>query len=95
MNETLMDLPFSYQFRMQGDRLIVGNCRVLLAGPNPLGKLGGLTTGDPVLAALTYFQALGTVVEGTYTTPDAKEKSWPKKLPMLKSRGPAEGKLHR
>jgi hypothetical protein len=95
VNEALMDLPFSYQFRVQGDRLIISNCRVLLAGPNPLGKLGGLTTGDPVLAVLTYFQALGTAVEGTYMVPDGKEKLRPKKLPLLKSRSPTDGKLRR
>ena len=95
VNEVLMDLPFSYQFRVQGDRLIISNCRVLLAGPNPLGKLGGLTTGDQVLAALTYFQALGTAVEGTYTAADARQKPAPKKLPMLKSRGQGDGKLRR
>src|SRR5262249_12045296 len=42
VNEVLTDLPFSYQFRVQGDRLIISNFRILLAGPNPLGKLGGL-----------------------------------------------------
>jgi hypothetical protein len=92
VNEVLLDLPFSYQFRVQGDRLIISNCRVLLAGPNPLGKLGGLTSGEPVLAALTYFQALGTAVEGTYTF---QEKPAPKKLPILKSRGQGDGKLRR
>jgi hypothetical protein len=92
VNEVLMDLPFSYQFRVQGDRLIISNCRVLLAGPNPLGKLGGLTTGDPTLAALTYFQALGMALEGTYTARDAKEKPGPKRLPTLKSRNQANRK---
>jgi hypothetical protein len=95
VNEVLMDLPFSYQFRLQGDRLILSNCRVLLAGPNPLGKLGGLTTGDPVLASLTYFQALGTAVEGTYTAQDPQEKPALRRLPMLKSRSPRNGKLPR
>jgi hypothetical protein len=95
VNEVLMDLPFSYQFRVQSDRLIIINCRVLLAGPNPLGKLGGLTTGDQVLAALTYFQALGTAVEGTYTASDAKDRPALKKLPMLKSRGQGDVKLRR
>jgi hypothetical protein len=95
VNEVLMDVPFSYQFRVQGDRLILSNCRVLLAGPNPLGKLGGLTSGDPLLVVLTYFQALGTAVEGTYTAPEAKEKPAPRKLPMLKSRNQRDGKLWR
>jgi hypothetical protein len=92
VNEVLMDLPFSYQFRVQGDRLILSNCRVLLAGPNPLGKLGGLATGQPVLAALTYFQTLGTAVEGSYT---AQDKPAPKKLPLLKSRGQASRESRR
>jgi RNA polymerase sigma factor (sigma-70 family) len=96
VNEVLMDLPFSYQFRVQGDRLIISNCRVLLAGPNPLGKLGGLAAGNEVFAALTYFQALGTAVEGTYTAPDAKERPAPNKLPLFrKSSGLGDGKLRK
>jgi hypothetical protein len=95
VNEAIMDLPFSYQFRLQSDRLIISNCRVLLAGPNPLGKLGGLAMGDQVLAALTYFQALGTAVEGTYTAQEAKEKLAPKKLPLWKPRGQGDGNQRR
>src|SRR5919199_5812899 len=67
VNEVLTDMPFSYQFRVQGDRLVISNFRMLLAGPNPLGKLGGLASQDGALAALSYFQALGAAVEGTYT----------------------------
>lgn len=89
VNETLMDLPFSYQFRIQGDRLVISNFRILLAGPNPLGKLGGLVgrlNGE--LAVLAYFQALGVALEGTYTAEDATEKTPAKKRPLfLKSGG--------
>jgi hypothetical protein len=86
VNEVMLDLPFSYQFRMQGDRLIITNFRILLAGPNPLGKLGGLGLGagggnNEVFAALAAFQALGTALEGTYLAADAKDKPTPIKRP--------------
>jgi RNA polymerase sigma factor (sigma-70 family) len=77
VNEVVTDLPFSYQFRVQGNRLILSNFRMLLAGPNPLGKLGGLTLGKEVGGALTAFQALGAAVEGTYTLDDGKERPAP------------------
>jgi hypothetical protein len=73
INEVLLDLPFSYQFRVQGDRLVISNFRMLLAGPNPLGKLGGLMAQGRGLEPLAYFQALGAAVEGTYTASDGKE----------------------
>jgi RNA polymerase sigma factor (sigma-70 family) len=94
VNDALIDLPFSYQFRVQGDRLIISNFRILLAGPNPFGKLGGLAGGhNQMMEFFTYFQALGTAMEGTYTTPDAKEKPSPNKRPMfLKPRSGADGK---
>jgi hypothetical protein len=88
--EMLTDLPFSYQFRVQGDRLVISNFRALLAGPNPLGKVGGLMAGGgggEALEFLSYFQALALVMEGTYTAGDAKEKEQPKrKAPFYKSR---------
>lgn len=91
VNETLTDLPFSYQFRVQGDRLVISNFRILLAGPNPLGKLGGLVAKD--LAILSYFQALGIALEGTYTSTDAKEKTPLKKRSFSsKSNGRFGGK---
>ncbi len=79
VNEVLVDLPFSYKFRVQGDRLVISNFRILLAGPNPLGKVGGLLAHDAheMLAPLAYFQALGTALEGTYTAPDGKEQPAP------------------
>jgi RNA polymerase sigma factor (sigma-70 family) len=92
VNDVLVDLPFSYQFRIHGDRLVISNFRILLAGPNPLGKLGGLigangNNNDPTVV-LMYFQALGTALEGTYTAPDGKEKPAPNKRPMFsKPRG--------
>jgi RNA polymerase sigma factor (sigma-70 family) len=77
VTETLIDLPFSYRFRVQGDRLVITNFRILLAGPNPLGKLGGLAlaSGEEMLGILSYFQALGVALEGTYTAGDATEKA--------------------
>jgi RNA polymerase sigma factor (sigma-70 family) len=75
VTETLIDLPFSYQFRVQGDRLVITNFRILLAGPNPLGKLGGMASGDEAFALHVYFQALGLALEGTYSAGDAKERS--------------------
>jgi RNA polymerase sigma factor (sigma-70 family) len=88
VNEVLVDLPFSYRFRVQGDRLVISNFRMLLAGPNPLGKLGGLVAKDRGFEALTYFQALGTAIEGTYTAGEAKEKPAANRRPLfLKPRG--------
>jgi RNA polymerase sigma factor (sigma-70 family) len=89
VNETLMDLPFSYQFRVQGDRLVISNFRILLAGPNPLGKLGGLAAGgnNGEFAVLSYFQAVGIALEGTYTAGDAKEKAPLKKRPLRPKSG--------
>jgi RNA polymerase sigma factor (sigma-70 family) len=81
-NEVLVDLPFSYRFRVQGDRLIISNFRILLAGPNPLGKLGALTTGEEAFQMLAYFQALGTALEGTYLAADSKEQPRPDKWRM-------------
>jgi hypothetical protein len=74
VNEVLVDLPFSYRFRVQGDRLVISNFRMLLAGPNPLGKLGGLVSKDKEFELLAYFQALGAAVEGTYSADGGKEK---------------------
>jgi RNA polymerase sigma factor (sigma-70 family) len=85
INEVTTDLPFSYRFRVQDDRLVISNYRILLSGPNPLGKLGGLTAGggNEALAFLAYFQALGTAIEGTYTATDGKEKPAPGKRPLF------------
>ncbi|HKB06303.1 MAG TPA: sigma-70 family RNA polymerase sigma factor [Gemmataceae bacterium] len=84
--EVLTDLPFSYQFRVQGDRLVISNFRALLAGPNPLGKLGGLAAaergdGKEALQALAMFQGLAMIMEGTYTAPDGKEPA--KRKPVV------------
>src|SRR5262249_28984472 len=87
VNDMLMDLPFSYQFRLQGDRLVINNYRILLAGPNPLGKLGGVILDEEVGFALAAFQALGTALEGTYTTGDAKEKAPLNNRPMFPKSG--------
>jgi RNA polymerase sigma factor (sigma-70 family) len=96
ISEMLTDLPFSYQFRVQGDRLVISNFRALLAGPNPLGKVGGLLAsggGDEALEFLTYFQALALVMEGTYTAGDAKENEQPKRrAPFYKPHSTPPGK---
>lgn len=85
INETLTDLPFSYQFRVSGDKLTILNYRTLLAGPNPLGKLGGvLGGGDNGLGVLSYFQAIGMAVEGTYTAGEAAPRDKPKVKPIIR-----------
>jgi RNA polymerase sigma factor (sigma-70 family) len=85
VSEVFSDLPFSYRFRVQGNRLIISNFRMLLAGPNPLGKLGALFAGD-LGVMLGGFQVLATAVEGTYTA-EGKEKPAPgKRRPIFKPR---------
>jgi RNA polymerase sigma factor (sigma-70 family) len=87
VNEVLLDLPFSYQFRIQGDRLIITNYRILLAGPNPLGKVGGMLAtngGEEMFGILAYFQAVGTAIEGTYLSTDTKEKPVPVDRPRFR-----------
>ena len=80
VNEVCVDLPFSYHCRVQDDRIVISNFRILLSGPNPLGKLGGLIAAkdDQMLMALAYFQALGTALEGTYKAGEPAEKFSPK-----------------
>jgi hypothetical protein len=96
INEVLLDLPFSYQFRVQGDRLVISNFRILLAGPNPLGKLGGLTAHDKEFAVLAYFQALGTALEGTYTAAGAPERPTPnRRQTFRKPSSPVRAKTSR
>jgi len=85
INEMLTDLPFSYQFRISGDKLTILNYRALLAGPNPLGKLGGIAGGaDSGLGVLMYFQSLGLALEGTYTAGEAEQRDRPKAKPILR-----------
>jgi RNA polymerase sigma factor (sigma-70 family) len=95
--EVLIDLPFSYHFRMQGDHLVISNFRMLLSGPNPLGKLGVAALGNnnnnnkEALWLIAGCQGLGTAIEGTYTTPDAKEKpASNKRLFFRKPGGPVD-----
>jgi RNA polymerase sigma factor (sigma-70 family) len=93
INEMTTDLPFSYQFRVQGDRLIISNFRMLLSGPNPFGKVGGFVAGEGVGVAVAAFQAIGTAIEGTYTSSEAKDRPPPSKRSLfLKPQGPAAGK---
>jgi hypothetical protein len=85
INETLTDLPFSYQFRIRGDKLTILNYRMLLAGPNPLGKLGGVLAGEEGgFGVLSYFQAISIAVEGTYTASEAEPRDKPKAKPILR-----------
>ncbi len=93
VNEVCVDLPFSYHCRVQNDRIVISDFRILLSGPNPLGKLGGLAAanndnGNSMLAGLAYFQVLGTALEGTYKSGEAGEKFAPKsQLIVPKPRG--------
>jgi RNA polymerase sigma factor (sigma-70 family) len=86
VNDVMTDLPFSYQFRLQGDRLIISNFRILLAGPSPLGKVGGVVAGEAG-AVLIAFQALGTALEGTYTAAGATEKQTSNPRPPFRRPG--------
>ena len=88
--EMLTDLPFSYQFRVSGNKLTILSFRTLLAGPNPLGKLGGIVGGgDSGLAVLSYFQAIGLAIEGTYTAGEGENRDKSKLKPIIrKSTGP-------
>jgi hypothetical protein len=97
VNDVLLDLPFSYQFRVQGDRLIISNFRILLAGPNPLGKLGGLVGagGMKELAPLAYFQALSTALEGTYTAESKEKPAGNRRSPFFKPRGRIDSRPNR
>jgi hypothetical protein len=94
ITEFFTDMPFSYQFRVSGDRLVISNYRALLAGPNPFGKAGAAFAakdlGEGAGMVLTGFQAFGMAMEGTYTLADGKEKEAPKrKPPFLKPRAGA------
>lgn len=85
INEMLTDLPFSYQFRLSGDKLTILNYRALLAGPNPLSKVGGLVGGgESSFGVLMYFQALGVAMEGSYTAGDAEPRDKPKAKPLIR-----------
>jgi RNA polymerase sigma factor (sigma-70 family) len=86
INEMLIDLPFSYQCRVHGDRITISNYRILLTGPNPLGKLGalgGLNGNSELCVALAGFQALGTAIEGTYVSAESKEAAPPARRPLF------------
>lgn len=79
LTETLTDLPYSYQFRINGDKLTILNFRTLLAGPNPLGKVGGILAGaDSGLGVLSYIQAISIAVEGAYTAGEPEPRDKPK-----------------
>jgi RNA polymerase sigma factor (sigma-70 family) len=82
VNEVCVDLPFSYHCRVQNDKIVISHFRILLSGPNPLGKLGGLAAAKDdsaaMLQVLACFQALGTALEGTYKAGEVKEKFTPK-----------------
>lgn len=97
LGDVFTDLPFSYQFRLQGDRMVISNFRMLLTGPTPLGKGAGLMAlagggGDnEAMMVLAYFQAVGLVIEGSYSA-EGKDKPAPKKAaPFFKPRGKGNG----
>jgi RNA polymerase sigma factor (sigma-70 family) len=93
VNEVLIDLPFSYHCRVQGDRIVISNFRILLAGPNPKMGLVVERAGKEAFYLLAAFQALGTALEGTYLAADAKEKTVPNKRPLfLKPREATDAK---
>jgi hypothetical protein len=77
--EMFTDLPFSYQFRLTGDRLVILNYRTLLAGPNPLMKLTPLIGSAALFGGFAesaaYFQPLAVAIEGTYTATDGDEEA--------------------
>lgn len=77
VGEVLTDLPFSYTVRKSEGRVTIQNFRMLLAGPNPLGKLGIFAAGgqDKAAAVLGICQGIGTAVEGTYVTADPERES--------------------
>jgi RNA polymerase sigma factor (sigma-70 family) len=88
VNEVCIDLPFSYHCRVQDDRIVISNFRILLSGPNPLGKLGGLVANgdgdtDAMLKVLACFQAFGTALEGTYKAGEPNGKFTPKSQPIV------------
>jgi hypothetical protein len=87
LNDVLMDLPFSYQFRIQGDRLVITNFRMLLAGPSPVGKVGAVLAGEAGIV-LGGFQALGVALEGSYTSAESKDKEAPGKRSLLRKTDP-------
>ena len=90
VTEFFTDMPFSYQFRLSGDRLSITNYRALLAGPNPFGKAGAALalndSGDGLGTILAAFQAFGLAMEGNYTLADEKPEVPKRKAPFLKPR---------
>jgi hypothetical protein len=90
VNDVMTDLPFSYSVRQKGDALTIQHFRVLLAGPNPLGKLGGFAAAasqdkNEMMAVFAYFQAIGTAIEGTYAQTEPDKESPKKNRPATKS----------
>ena len=72
IGDFLVDLPFSYRCQVSGDRLVIRNFRTLLAGTNPVARLGPLAGEMGEIGGfLMYFQAINVVLEGTYRSSDA------------------------
>jgi len=89
VSDFVADMPFSYRFRVHDDRLVISNFRMLLAGANPLGKLGLVGDSQPPIGEiLLYFQALGTALEGTYTADDS-QRVRPRARPRSRTDGQA------
>jgi RNA polymerase sigma factor (sigma-70 family) len=88
VNDVTTDLPFSYRFQASGDRLTISNFRILLAGPNPLGKLGGVALGEEAGKMWAAIQMVGTALEGTYVSAEAKEERKPaNRRPLFRKPG--------
>jgi hypothetical protein len=86
INEFLTDLPFSYQFRINGDKLTIHHYRILLSGPNPISKLTMLNSDlGEIGAVLLYFQAIGMGIEGTYNSVEAVPRDQPEPRRVMQS----------
>lgn len=76
INELLIDMPFSYQCRVRGDRMTISNARIGASGP--MAKYGLMVA--PQIVGIV--QAPALALEGTYTRVAEKEVPLPQK-PMI------------
>lgn len=65
MNEVMLDMPFSYQYRIVDDQLILHNFRMFVIGNKPFTTYMSLLQGDYSEMGI-YLQFAGSVIEGTY-----------------------------
>jgi hypothetical protein len=90
VNDVMIDLPFSFRFAVQGERLVISNFRMLLAGA--LGKGGSIaaamafdsndSAAKTAAGVLLEAQALGVPFEGTYTAA-SREKPTASRRPLI------------